>query len=121
MLRAVTIDDDQVQGWGRTKRAAQPPSRPSPLGHPERQPHHERAALTGGALHPDTAPVLLDELLGPGQPEARARDPVRDVARAVEAFEDAWQLLRRDADPLIVHAEHRQSPIRRLLPRHAEG
>ncbi len=56
------------------------------------------------ALHRDGAAVRLDDVLHNGQAQAAAPFVARPaLAHALEAFEQARQMLCRDADAVVAH------------------
>src|SRR2546422_6740036 len=55
------------------------------------------------ALHPDLAPVELDELAAKGQPEPRPFLLRRAGPDLAELFEHGLLVLRRNADPGVAH------------------
>src|SRR5687767_7083082 len=68
--------------------------------------HHGKAHGEGGrlalhALHSDRAAVLLDDVANTSQPDARATDRVRDVARPIVGVEDPVHLRGRDAGAVV--------------------
>src|ERR687887_420674 len=71
------------------------------------QGHHERAAPAfSPALSVDRAAMSRDQPLDDGQPEPRPTDaPGRGVIHAVEALKDGEELVGRDADPVVLHAQ----------------
>src|SRR5437764_1799282 len=71
------------------------------------QGHHERAALAlPTALGVDRAAVGRDQSPDDSQPEPRPADaPRRGVIHAVEALKDGEELVGRNADPFVLHAQ----------------
>jgi hypothetical protein len=67
----------------------------------------ERAAFAGLAFDPDAAAVGLDDVFDDGQTQARAPKAfgVAGFVGTVESFEDAGQMLRRDAGAVVGHAD----------------
>src|SRR5688572_4413019 len=82
-----------------------------------RQRERELTALAERALDPDPATVQLDERPGDREAQASAADaPGVRVVDAVEAFPDAWQVLRRDTNTLVAHGDP-QKAARRVIGR----
>src|SRR5689334_2179720 len=66
----------------------------------------DRGAHAGRALRTDLAAVRLDEVLHDGEPEPRTARLARATGvDAVEALEDARQVLGGDAAPRVAHAD----------------
>src|SRR5258708_7379266 len=64
----------------------------------------EGAAFAEFRLDPDAPAVTLDHLLADGEPDARSR--VFDlVVQPLEHHEDALEVLRLDADAIVLHHE----------------
>ena len=59
--------------------------------------------------------MLLDDLRGAGQPDARPGDTANQVGAAAEALEDVGLVRRRDTDALVAHPHHRPALGPRLL------
>src|SRR5262245_35131525 len=87
------------------------PFRPGGQGEGERRP------LAHLALHPDSAPVQLHELLGQRQPEPRPLLLAGVVpADLAELLEDRGLILRRDPDPRVAHGDGHDATVRRHGP-----
>src|SRR4051794_36688255 len=89
-------------GTGRQGRARTPPTRTSSSNSSQRQANREDAAAAFLARHGDAAIVALDDLAGAGQADAGAADAAFDVARSLEAFEDAIDVAGGDAEALVL-------------------
>src|SRR6266508_4610061 len=60
-----------------------------------------RSTASDLALDADVAAVSDDDRAADREPESQAAGLVADLARAEEALEQSWLLIRRDARPLV--------------------
>src|SRR5688572_24545727 len=88
------------------------PHRRAGLHRPERQPDSERRPAPRLALHHDIPTVLFDDLTHQGETDTGPADAVRDIAGAVEANEDPFEVRCGYADTPIGHLDERGIPIR---------
>ena len=80
----------------------------------EGQPDRERAADTLAALDRQAPAVLLDDLSGASQTDARAADAASYVCSTVEALEDRREVGLRDAETTIFDRQDR--PLAGSIP-----
>src|SRR5262245_60503893 len=79
-----------------------------------RQLHLEGRALAECRLHPNAAAMHLDDLLGDGEPEARATLGLgKRAVDLVELIKNAGLLLLRDSWPRVRHADGEMPICRR--------
>ena len=72
-----------------------------------RQAHGEGRAGGQRALHLDRTAVLTHDMFGDGQPQSRAAHVARArLIHDVETFEDAAEMLGRDADARILNVDN---------------
>src|SRR5882672_10274277 len=64
----------------------------------------EAAALARRRFEPDAAAVAVDHLLADGEADAGAGVPAL-VVQALEHHEDALEILRLDADAVVLHGD----------------
>src|SRR5262249_53545945 len=84
--------------------------------------HLKRRSLTWRRHYPDPAPVHLDDLLGDGEPEARAALGLSKRAiDLVELLEDPSLLVKRYAGPGIRHRDREMAVPRACGDAHFAG
>ena len=70
-----------------------------------REPRREDASLSKLALDRDTPAMLLDDLLGDGEPETGVPPGIRPGGiDAIESFEQSWEVIRGDPNSRVGHA-----------------